>query len=45
MDLEVGDDDITADKDYKHIFKRLRNLLIRECGLIVHGVHIKLAVI
>jgi hypothetical protein len=23
MNLEVGDDDITADKDYKHVFKRL----------------------
>ena len=23
MNLEVGDDDLTADKDYKHVFKRL----------------------
>ncbi len=28
MNLEVGDDDLTADKDYKHIFKRLRNLML-----------------
>jgi len=30
MNLEVGNDDVTADKDYKHIFKRCRNLLLRE---------------
>lgn len=45
MNLEVGDDDITADKDYKHIFKRLRNLLLRDKGLYVHGVHLKPAVV
>jgi hypothetical protein len=45
MNLEVGDDDITADKDYKHIFKRLRNLLLRDKGLYVHGVHIRPAVV
>lgn len=28
MNLEVGDDDITADKDYKHIFKHCQNLLL-----------------
>jgi hypothetical protein len=43
--LEVGDDDITADKDYKHIFKWLRNLLLRDKGLYVQGVHIKPAMI
>lgn len=41
MNLQVGDDDLTADKDYKHVFKRLRNLLLRENGLTVHGVHLK----
>jgi hypothetical protein len=40
MNLEVGDDDVTADKDYKHIFKRCRNLLLRERGTKVHGVDI-----
>ncbi|KAF7420950.1 hypothetical protein PC9H_011469 [Pleurotus ostreatus] len=45
FNLEVGDDDITADKDYKHVFKRLRNLLLREKGLTVHGVHIRPSVI
>lgn len=45
MNLEVGEDDITADKDYKHIFKRLRNLLLRDKGLDIHGVHIKPAVV
>lgn len=45
MNLEVGDDDLTADKDYKHVFKRLRNLLLRIRGLIIHGIHITPAVI
>lgn len=45
MNMEVGDDDLTADKDYKHIFKRLRNLLLRDKGHDVHGVHIKPSVI
>ncbi|KAF4596881.1 hypothetical protein EYR40_007427 [Pleurotus pulmonarius] len=40
MNLEVGDDDITADKDYKHVFKRLRNLLLRSRGFKVHGIAI-----
>ena len=45
MDYFVGLDDITADKDYKHIFKRLRNALLRENGCLVHGVHLTRAVI
>jgi hypothetical protein len=45
MNLEVGDDDLTADKDYKHVFKRLRNLMLREKGFHVHAVHIKPSVI
>jgi hypothetical protein len=45
MNTEVGDDDVTADKDYKHVFKRLRNLLLRDKGCKVHGVHIKPSVI
>jgi hypothetical protein len=40
LNLLVGDDDITADKDYKHVIKRLRNFLLRKRGTIVHGVHI-----
>ena len=38
MDFFVGADDITADKDYKHIFKRLRNALLRNNGCIIRGV-------
>jgi hypothetical protein len=38
MDLFVGVDDITADKDYKHVFKRLRNTLLREKGSVVLGI-------
>jgi hypothetical protein len=37
LDLHVGDDDITCDKDYKHIFKRFRNLFIRERGVVIMG--------
>lgn len=40
MDCFVGPDDITADKDYKHIFKRLRNALLRENGCVVRGIHL-----
>jgi hypothetical protein len=40
MNLEVGDNDITADKNYKHVFKRLRNLVLRLRGFQVHGIHI-----
>lgn len=45
MNLEVGDDDLTADKDYKHVFKRIRNLLLRVRGLRVHGIHFLVSVI
>lgn len=38
MDLFVGADDVTADKDYKHIFKWLRNTLLHKNGCIVHGI-------
>ncbi|KZV81456.1 hypothetical protein EXIGLDRAFT_576034, partial [Exidia glandulosa HHB12029] len=38
FNLLCGDDDITADKDYKHVFKRLRGLLLREAGVNVFGV-------
>ena len=41
MNLEVGDDDVTADKDYKHVFKRLRNLLLCNKGIYVFRIHIK----
>jgi len=40
MNFEVGDDDITADKDYKHVFKRGRNLALRSRGILLHGIHI-----
>jgi len=30
LDLHVGDDDLTCNKDWKHIFKRFRNLLLRQ---------------
>ncbi|KAF8176492.1 hypothetical protein BJ912DRAFT_857405 [Pholiota molesta] len=45
MDLRTGDDDLTCDKDAKHVFKRLRNLCIREKGSIIYGVHITPAII
>ncbi len=40
MNLMVGDDDITADKDYRHVIKRLRNLLLRDHGVTILDVHI-----
>ncbi|KAF8221047.1 hypothetical protein L208DRAFT_1041734, partial [Tricholoma matsutake] len=47
MNTKVGDDDLTTDKDYKHVFKQLRNLLLHDKGLTIstHGVHLKPAVI
>ncbi len=45
MDLHVGDDDLTCDKDWKHLFKRLRNLLLRERGIVVAGVRITPAIL
>ena len=45
MNLKVGDEDITADKDYKHVFKRLRNLMLHQRGFLVHGIHITPTVI
>ncbi|KZT31395.1 hypothetical protein SISSUDRAFT_1067790 [Sistotremastrum suecicum HHB10207 ss-3] len=40
LDLMVGQNDLTGDKDYKHVFKRYRNLLLRGKGLYVDGVFI-----
>ncbi|KAI9433400.1 hypothetical protein H4582DRAFT_1819930 [Lactarius indigo] len=38
LDLHVGEDDVTCDKDWKHVAaKRPRNALLREKGLLVHG--------
>ena len=45
MDYFVGPDDITADKDYKHIFKRLRNAILCKNGSVVRGVHLTRALI
>ena len=38
MDFFVGMDDITADKDYKHVFKQLRNALLHKNGCIIYGI-------
>uniref|UniRef100_A0A8H7XX72 Uncharacterized protein n=1 Tax=Psilocybe cubensis TaxID=181762 RepID=A0A8H7XX72_PSICU len=45
LDLYVGSDDITADKDWKHVIKRFRNLLLRPRGVLVHGFRITPAII
>jgi hypothetical protein len=37
LNLLVGKDDITADKDFKHIFKRQRNAWMRDKGVLVNG--------
>ena len=37
MNHLVGPDDLTADKDFKHIFKRQRNLLMRQKGVLIQG--------
>ena len=45
MDYFVGPDDITTDKDYKHVFKRLCNTILRDNGCVVLGVRLMHAVI
>ncbi|KAK0493957.1 hypothetical protein EDD18DRAFT_1310464 [Armillaria luteobubalina] len=40
MNFLLGDNDVTANKDYRHVFKRIRNLLLCERGISVLGVHI-----
>jgi hypothetical protein len=37
MNFLVGHDDITADKDFKHVFKWQRNLLMRNKGIEIQG--------
>lgn len=45
MDFHVGDDDITADKDWKHVVKRIRNYVIRPRGIVVQDVRLTPAII
>lgn len=45
LDLHVGDNDLTCDKDWKHVFKRLRNLLLRERGVLINDVRITPSII
>jgi hypothetical protein len=45
MNLSVGPDDITVDKDYRHVIKALRSLLMRRMGVNVLGIEIVPAVI
>ena len=37
MNLLVGENDITADKDPKHVIKRCRNFSIRKSGIMING--------
>ncbi|KAF8056026.1 hypothetical protein FPV67DRAFT_686987 [Lyophyllum atratum] len=45
MDFYVGDDDLTCDKDWKHVFKRFRNLLLRDRGVVINGMRITPSII
>jgi hypothetical protein len=40
INLHVGDDDLTCDKDWKHVFKQWRNLFLRQRGVVVDNVWI-----
>ena len=40
FDCFVGEDDIIADKDYKHVFKRLCNTILHDKGCVVCGVKV-----
>lgn len=45
MNLLVGEDNITADKDFKHVFKRQRNLMMRNKGIMIQGLCITPAIL
>ncbi|KAJ7181372.1 hypothetical protein C8R43DRAFT_1101284 [Mycena crocata] len=45
MNFMVGEDDLTGDKDPKHVDKRLRNVIIRPRGIRVVGIDLKPAMI
>ncbi|KAJ7454366.1 hypothetical protein B0H11DRAFT_2200685 [Mycena galericulata] len=45
MNLQVGPDDITPDKDYRHVIKTVRNLLMRKMGINLLGCLITPAVV
>jgi hypothetical protein len=36
MDFHIGFDDLMPDKDWKHIFKWIRNLMLQEQGIVIH---------
>ncbi|KAF8324980.1 uncharacterized protein EI90DRAFT_3019288 [Cantharellus anzutake] len=40
LNLKVGEDEITSDKDYKHVMKRLRHAHLRPSGVSIGGVQI-----
>ncbi len=40
MNLLVGDNDLTANKDYKHVMKHLQNVLLWKMGTMVNRFHI-----
>ncbi|KAF6746501.1 hypothetical protein DFP72DRAFT_823118 [Ephemerocybe angulata] len=44
LNLHVGVDDLTCDKDWKHVFKRFRNLLLRDRGIVIDDVRITPAI-
>ncbi|KAG6907021.1 hypothetical protein DXG01_010890 [Tephrocybe rancida] len=45
FNLKCGTDGLTADFDWKHVFKRFRNTLLRQKGFILDGVPITLSIL
>ncbi|KAJ7114226.1 hypothetical protein C8R44DRAFT_984314 [Mycena epipterygia] len=45
MKFMVGDDDLTADKDVKHVDKRLRNRFLGERGIKIRGLELRPAIL
>ena len=41
LNLHVGDDDLTCDKDWKHVFKHFHNLFLRHRGVVINGFRVK----
>ncbi|KAF6742613.1 hypothetical protein DFP72DRAFT_1081758 [Ephemerocybe angulata] len=44
LNLHIGVDDLTCDKDWKHIFKCFRNLLLCDRGIVIDDFHITPAI-
>jgi len=45
MDMHVSADDLTTDKDWKHVFKCIRNLILHEQGILINNSHFMASIV